>query len=739
MTSNITDIYPPGTVRDLLSTNLVTQPTRAALQARLDETPGEPRFFTKSETDTLEAALKCLFADPEAPTARSLALCIDDRLADQMADGWRYDSMPPDGEAFKMGLRGLNEAAAASGAATFTALARAAQEAVLKALDTETVAGDVWQTLPSKLFLEEVLSDATHFFYSHPLVQEEIGYAGMADAPGWSRFGLNVREPREPLPMAATEPAATTPAPPPPPLPTPTPPLSTGRQFPLSETVDAVIIGTGAGGAPILARLASAGLSVVALEAGHFWDPARDFATDERAQDKLFWNDERLSAGRDPVPFGANNSGIGVGGSTLHYTAYTPRAHPDDFTVYSEFGVSRDWPIGYADLEPYYNEVELFLGVSGPTPYPWNPHGQGYPLPALPLNGAALLMQGACDRLGIKTSPAPNAALSGPYFQPGVGWRKACTNRGFCQAGCSVGAKASMDVTFIPVALQAGAEVRSECFVTTIERDAQGRVSGVVYNQHGTERRQPCRNVFLCAGAIESPRLLMLNNLGNSSGEVGRNFTTHTGIQVWGQFDADIRPYKGIPGGLISEDTHRPKDADFASGYLLQSIGVMPVTYATQLVRGEHLWGEGLRQHMRGYNHVAGINICGDGLAYEHNFVELSDEKDIRGLPKPRVHYTAGENENRMTVHAETLMRQIWAEAGAKDVWSLNRHPHTLGTCRMGNNPADSVVDSYGRSHDVPGLHIMDNSVFPSALSINPALTQMALSLRAADHFLATR
>ena len=624
--TNIPEIYPSGTVRALLQSDAVTDPTRDALQARLDETPGPPRFFTDAETDTLEAALTCLFADPEAPTARALALGIDGRLADGGADGWRYDALPPDGETFRRGLRGLDQAASAQGAALFTALPRDAQEAVLHAVQSGDAPGDIWATLPPNLFFEELLADGTRFFYSHPLAQEEIGYAGMADAPGWSRFGLNVREAREPLPMAAHEPAAA-PAPPPAPLPVPPPPLSTGKSYPLTDTVDAVVIGTGAGGAPIMARLASAGLSLVALEAGHFWDPARDFPTDELAQDKLFWNDERLSAGGNPVPFGANNSGIGVGGSTLHFTAYTPRAHPDDFTVYSEFGVSRDWPIGYADLEPYYNEVEMFLGVSGPTPYPWNPHGQGYPLPALPLNGAALLMQSGCEKVGIKTSPAPNAALSGPYYQPGVGWRKACTNRGFCQAGCSTGAKASMDVTYIPIALQAGAEVRSECFVTTIERDSSGRVSGVVYMQGGTEYRQPCHNVFLCAGAIESPRLLLLNNLGNSSGEVGRNFTTHTGMQVWGQFDADIRPYKGIPGGLISEEMHRPKDADFASGYLLQSIGVMPVTYASQYARGEQVWGQPLRDHMRGYNHVAGINICGDGLAYECNFIELSDEK----------------------------------------------------------------------------------------------------------------
>ena len=738
------DIYPAGIVRALLPTDLVTSATRAALGGRLsDETPA-PRFFTAPELDLLQAALARLFADPTAPTALTLALCIDARLADGKSDGWRYDALPPDGEAARLGLRGLDQAAQALSMNGFVALNTACQEAVLNAVQKGDPPGDVWTTLPAARFFEELLAEATEAYYSHPLAQEEIGYVGMADARGWSRIAMNERESWEPLPLVAD-------APPPPPIlgvpegkeaapphPFPAPPeLGAGGAYSLTDALDAVVIGTGAGGAPLLARLAQAGLKVVALEAGNFWDPAHDFATDERAQAKLFWNDERLSAGSDALPFGANNSGIGVGGSTLHYTAYTPRAHADDFRLHTDFGVGADWPIAYGNLEPYYDELEQFLGVSGPSPYPWDAHGQDYPLAPLPLNGSAQIMQRACAALGIRTSPAPNAALSGPYYQPGVGWRRACTNRGFCQAGCSVGAKASMDVTFIPVALQAGAEVRSECFVTQIERDRTGRVSGVVYTQNGIERRQPCRNVFLCAGAVETPRLLLLNGLANGSGQVGRNFMAHTGAQVWGQFEADIRPYKGIPGGLISEDTHRPKDAGFAGGYLLQSIGVMPVTYASQLARGPGLWGERLREHMRGYNHVAGINICGEGLPHAGNFLELSDEKDVRGLPKPRVHYTAGENERKLTAHAEKLMRAIWAEAGAHDVWALDRHPHTLGTCRMGTNPASSVVGPDGQAHDVPGLYIADGSVFPSALAVNPALTIMAVSLRTADRFLA--
>ncbi len=509
------------------------------------------------------------------------------------------------------------------------------------------------------------------------------------------------------------------------------------QQFTDNETVDAVVIGTGAGGAPLLSRLAKAGLKVVALEAGKHWSPAKDFATDEVSQSKLFWNDERLSAGGNPLPFGNNNSGIGVGGSTLHFTAYVPRPQPDDFNLYSEFGEGVDWPLSYHDLENYFNEIEQFLGVSGPAIYPWGaPRKSSYPLSPLPLNGAAQLMKRGCEQLNIPTSPAPNAALSARYYQEGTGWRAACTNRGFCQAGCTTGAKSSMDVTYIPLAVHYGAEIRAESFVTQLALNQQGSISGVVYIKDGIERKQQCRHVFLCAGAVETPRLLLINKLANSSGEVGKNFMAHTGMQVWGQFEEDIRPYKGIPGALISEATHRPANAGFTGGYLLQSIGVMPVTYASQVARGRGLWGNDLVQHIRGYNHTAGINILGDCLPYDHNYLELSDELDERGLPKPRIHFSFGDNENQLTAHAEKIMREIWAIAGAQDVWSFNRGAHTIGTCRMGTEAGKAVVNREGRSFDIPNLFIADNSIFPSALSANPALTIMALSLHIADCFL---
>jgi choline dehydrogenase-like flavoprotein len=293
-----------------------------------------------------------------------------------------------------------------------------------------------------------------------------------------------------------------------------------------------------------------------------------------------------------------------------------------------------------------------------------------------------------------------------------------------------------MDVTYIPLAIQHGAEIRAECFVTQFELDKSGKITGVIYIKEGIENKQKCSYIFLCAGAIETPRLLLINNIANSSGEVGKNFMAHTGMQIWGQFDEDVRPYKGIPGALISEDTHRPKDADFTGGYLLQSIGVMPVTYASQVARRLGLWGDKLIQHMRGYNHTAGINILGDCLPYKNNYLELSDELDDRGLPKPRIQFSFGENERRLTSHAEKIMKEIWGIAGAHNVWTFDRGAHTIGTCRMGNDAGKAVVNNEGQSFDIANLFICDNSIFPSALSANPALTIMALSLRTADCFL---
>jgi choline dehydrogenase-like flavoprotein len=187
---------------------------------------------------------------------------------------------------------------------------------------------------------------------------------------------------------------------------------------------------------------------------------------------------------------------------------------------------------------------------------------------------------------------------------------------------------------------------------------------------------------------------------------------------------------------LITEDLVRPDDADFAGGYLVQSLGVVLGTWAEMVTRARPLWGQPLLRYLDDYNHVAGLGINGECLPQAGNFLELADETDDLGIPKALIHFTHGVNEAALIRHAERTMRGLWNAAGARDVWVAQRSAHTIGTCRMGTSPATAVVDGNGRSFDVPNLWICDNSVFPTSLAANPALTIMALSLRTADQFL---
>jgi choline dehydrogenase-like flavoprotein len=254
-----------------------------------------------------------------------------------------------------------------------------------------------------------------------------------------------------------------------------------------------------------------------------------------------------------------------------------------------------------------------------------------------------------------------------------------------------------------------------------------------------TKAERTSRAVFLCAGAVESPRLLLHAGLANSSGQVGRNFMVHVATQTWGTFDHEVRMNRGFPATVISEDTLRPADADFAGGYLVQSLGVVPVTFSRSVARGRGLWGKALVDYLEQYNRFAGIGVNGDCLPYDHNKVTLSDELDVHGVPIPRIDLTLGESERRMAKHAAKLMTSAWEAAGATDIWSFDRTAHTIGTCRMGDDPGANVVDGFGRSHDVDNLWISDNSTFPSAVAANPALSIMALALRTARQFLRTR
>ncbi len=191
--------YPLGTVRALLKTDAVTASTQAALEKRLQPQAATPlKFFTDLQLETLRAAAARLITQKGRAEPIDVVREIDQRLCGGVGNGWRFAALPPDEEAYQLGLRGLEETASVLHQSTFAALSGEQQDDILRSLQTGTAAGGIWQTLDSPRFFEELLADLAEAYYSHPLAQEEIGYVGMADAPGWTRLGLNELEAREP-------------------------------------------------------------------------------------------------------------------------------------------------------------------------------------------------------------------------------------------------------------------------------------------------------------------------------------------------------------------------------------------------------------------------------------------------------------------------------------------------------------------------------------------------------------
>jgi len=511
------------------------------------------------------------------------------------------------------------------------------------------------------------------------------------------------------------------------------------------EEVDVCVIGAGAAGGVVGAKLAEAGLSVVILEAGPHWSPVQDFTSDENDGRKLYWLDERVTGGPDPIQLGENNSGRGVGGGTVHYSMIKMRLQPHDFqrrTIHGDLPDAdiQDWPLSYEDLEPYYEEVEEALQIAGPTRYPWGRRRRRFPQREHRLNATAEVLVRGCSKLGIEVAPAPVSTLSAPH-----GRRPPCVYRGFCNYGCSTNAKSSVLVTYIPRAIAAGAEVRAEAMAARIEHDAAGRVTGVVHFRSGRTHLQRARLVVVACYTIETPRLLLNSHsarfphgLANSSGLVGRCLMVHTGEQSFARYPERINQYKAPPGLALTEDFNRENPgADFISGYTVECVGPHVGHYAAQMASNRGVWGARLREAMLDYNHVAAFGIVGDVLPQRANRVELhASEVDGYGLPIPHVTFGYHENDRRMVRHATEVMRSIHAAAGGTDIWASERTAHLIGACRMGTDPANSVVDRDGRAFDVPNLFICDGSVFPSAGAGNPSLTIQAVAARTADRII---
>ena len=522
---------------------------------------------------------------------------------------------------------------------------------------------------------------------------------------------------------------------------------------PTDEIVDVLIIGAGASGAAVAWSLVETRMKILCLEQGD-WIKSSEFPTIGRDWEARRYGDFDVFPNhrkRDTdYPINDDNSLIkianfnGVGGGTVVYTAHYPRMHPSDFRVKTLDGVADDWPIDYWTLEPYFAENDRMTGVAGLAGDPAYPAHQPT-MPPVPLGRTGTRYARATNKLGWHWWPSDIAVATTEYDG-----RAKCINLGHCTPGCAQGAKASVDITYWPYALRAGVELRTRCRVREITTNRQGMASGVVYyDANGVERFQPAEMVIVAANGVGTPRLLLNsasshfpNGLANSSGMVGRNLMLHPWPQVFGYVDDELDGDRGPQTVMWSKQFYETDPArDFVRGYTLQfSRGTGPANEAiTSMAAGRLPWGQ---DHHRAYRallyHRMQIGVACEDLPEEHNRVTLDpDLKDGHGIAAPKIDYTLSENSRRMMEHGIARASEILEAAGAKNIGAsrtvLNSPGHLLGTARMGLDPERSVVNEWGRSHDVKNLFVVDGSIWVTSGGVNPTSTIQALALHIAD------
>jgi choline dehydrogenase-like flavoprotein len=534
-----------------------------------------------------------------------------------------------------------------------------------------------------------------------------------------------------------------------------------------SHAVDFLVIGAGAAGGVMAKELSTAGFSVVVLEQGPYLTE-KDYTHDEikYTYQPGLTNDPKVQ----PITYRKSESeparlmkaieyGRQVGGGSVHFTANYWRFHESDFEERSLFGEVpgtglADWPIKYADLEPYYTKAEYDLGISGlagANPFE-GPRSKPYPLPPMPVKSSGVLFDRAAKKLGLHPYPAPVAILSQPYRG-----RAACVHCGFCESfGCEMRAKSSTLVSVIPVAEKTGrCEIRPNSYVRRIETDAHGRVTGAVYfDASKREIRQRSKAVVLCANGVETARLLLLSQsklfprgLANSSGLVGKYLMWDNGGEALGLFEHPLNEYKSIVDTRVIHDYYRadPKRGFYGGGGLDARFDYYPASFALHGMPDDApKWGAEYKKMLGAYfTHTMAVLAHSSSLPQEHNTVTLDPEvKDTWGLPAVRITFDYHSDDLKTMQWLLTKQVEILEAAGAKKVWKLGLSledylmpsRHLMGTCRMGNDPKQSVVDRNNCAHDVPNLLIADGSSFVTSGRQQPTATIQALAYRAADY-----
>ena len=520
------------------------------------------------------------------------------------------------------------------------------------------------------------------------------------------------------------------------------------------ESVDVLIVGAGAAGAALAWSLADTRMKILCLEQGDWMDPAQYPSTRKdwelrRFGDFAFSPNDRGRSEDYPVndedsPINVSNFNA-VGGSTILYAAHFPRFHPGDFKVRTLDGVADDWPLDYQRLEPYYAQNDVMMGVAGLAGDPAYPPKE-LPLPPVPLGKLGETLAGGFNKLGWHWWPSDSAIATLDYQG-----RAACINLGPCITGCAQGAKASTDLTYWPAAVRRGVELRTRCRVREISVREDGMADGVVYyDADGVERRQKAEIVVLACNGIGTPRLLLNSRsklfpdgLANRSGLVGKNLMFHPYAMVTGIFEEPLEGYKGPTGCcfLSQEFYETDRSRGFLRGYSIEILrGMAPLTAALwRMAQGRLPWGaDHHRAYAEVFDRIAGMVMICEDLPEPHNCVTLDPERvDSDGIPAPKVSYRLSENSKLMLEHAAARAKEALEASGAVETTAETPLAlagwHLMGTARMGTDPSTSVVNEWGRCHDVRNLFIIDGSIFVTAAAVNPTHTIQALSLYIAD------
>lgn len=540
--------------------------------------------------------------------------------------------------------------------------------------------------------------------------------------------------------------------------------------------VNAVVVGSGAGGGIVAKELAEAGLSVVLLERGKWFTPFDDRKDDLRNQrtsalGASFGPDERNprvyadnSGGEHVVSsnhWAYSNNAACVGGGTLSYGAMAWRFMEKDFRLRSTYGAVEgstleDWPITYSDLEPYYEKAEWEIGVSGDDS--GNifraPRRRQLPMPPLSPNRDFQMLEPAAKRLGLHPFPIPMLRNTVPY-----NGRGACMRCRWCVGyACEVSAKCGTQNTAIPRAIDTGnCELRTERIAKEVMTNERGRVSGVSYfDASGQLQKQTCDLVVVSCSAVESARLLLNsksrmfpNGLGNRYDWVGRNLQGHAYTGAAGLFEEETYDDLG-PGASIAICDFNHGNPGFVAGGLLANEFLRSPYQVVTGVTGEGIprWGAAHKDFMRRYfkRNMTVMGPMQEMPVFESRVQVDPKVKDAWGIPVARISGRHHPNDllgtEFMSRKAELWLKEAGAEKTFRFHWTFLDIPsggqHQAGTCRMGDDPKTSVVDRYCRVHEMDNLYVIDGSVHVTNGGFNPVLTIMAIAYYASENLVKT-